>query len=122
MRVVLCAAVIATVCACAGRENNSYAFRTAPNPNGCYAELFLQEQFKGDGDYVNGPWRIPNLRADRRWASGVRSIRTGPATTVTVWSEQSYRGSLLRIGPAQRNVRLMTDLGETPASLQISCN
>lgn len=110
------------VAGCAGRASNSYAFRTAPNPNGCYAELFPQEQFKGDGDYVNGPWRIPDLRADRRWADGVRSIRTGPGTTVTFWSEQNYGGSLLRLGPANRNARVTAELGEPPASLQISCN
>ena len=45
--------------ACGARSSSTYAFRTAPNPNGCYAELFPREQLKGDGDYVNGPARYP---------------------------------------------------------------
>jgi len=111
--------------ACGARSNSTYWFRTAPNPNGCYAQIFAEEQFKGPGDYVNGPGRYPSvsdLKADGRWPGGVRSVRTGPATTVTLWSERSYRGGLVRLGPDQRNARINDALKAAVASLQISCN
>jgi hypothetical protein len=107
--------------ACGARSNSTQVFRTAPNPNGCYAQLFSDERFRGWGDYVNGPRRIPDVRADRRWRDGVRSLRTGPATTVTFWSEDHYRGSLLRVGSDQHNPQIRDALGEAAASLQISC-
>ena len=111
--------------ACGARASSTYAFRTAPNPNGCYAELFPREQFMGDGDYVNGPARYPrtsDLRPDGRWREGVRSVRTGPASTVTLWSEEGYRGALLRVGPNQHNARISEALSAAAVSLQISCN
>ena len=110
------------VAACAARSNESRAFRTAPNPNGCYAEVFSQEQFRGAGDYINGPWRLSNVRMDPRWKSGVRSVRTGPRTTVTFWSSDGYRGSVLRVGPESDNRRVGRALGGAPASVQLSCN
>src|SRR5947207_10557654 len=64
--------------ACGARSSSSYAFRTAPNPNGCYAELFPRDQLKGDGDYVNGPARYSrtsDFRPDGQWRDGVRSVR-----------------------------------------------
>ncbi len=97
-------------------------FRTAPNPNGCYAQLFSDKQFSGRSDYVNGPRRIPDVRADSRWRAGVRSLQTGPATMVTFWSEDNYRGSLLRVGSDQRNSEISDALGVAAASLQISCD
>src|SRR5215831_5761990 len=91
---------------CAARYDESRAFRTSPNPNGCYAEVFSQEQFRGDGDYINGPWRLANVRTDPRWKGGVRSVRTGPGTTVTLWSDGGYRGSMLRVSPGSDNPRV----------------
>jgi hypothetical protein len=111
--------------ACGARSSSTYAFRTAPNPNGCYVELFPRDQLKGDGDYVNGPARYPrtsDFRPDGQWRDGVRSVRTGPASTVTLWSEENYRGALLRVGPSQRNERINDALSAAAASLQISCN
>jgi hypothetical protein len=125
MRFLLPVGLTLLTIACGARSSSSYAFRTAPNPNGCYAELFPREQLKGDGDYVNGPARYPrtsDLRPDGRWRDGVRSVRTGPASTVTLWSEESYRGALLRVGPNQDNARINEALSAAAVSLQISCN
>jgi hypothetical protein len=108
--------------ACGARSNSAQVFRTAPNPNGCYAQLFSDKQFRGRSDYVNGPRRIPDVRRDRRWRAGVRSLRTGPATTVTFWSEENYRGSLLRVVSDQGNSEISDALGGAAASLQISCD
>lgn len=110
------------IAACGARSNSTQVFRTAPNPNGCYAQLFSGEQFTGTGDYVNGPWRIPDVRADQRWKDGVRSLRTGARTTVTMWSDGNYRGSLLRVASSQQDSSVSTALGGVAASLQISCN
>ena len=113
---------LVVVAACGARSNSAQLFRTAPNPNGCYAELFSGEAFGGAGDYVNGPWRIPDVRSDPRWKAGVRSLRTGPATTVTFWSEDNYRGRQVRVGSDERNSQVSIALGGAAASLQILCN
>jgi len=126
MRALLLVALIVTVVACGGaRSSHAYAFRTAPNPNGCYAEVFSDESFKGDGDYVNGPARYPrvsDLREGHRWPGGIRSVRTGPTTSVVLWSNESYRGASMTIGPDQRHPRISAALPAAAASLQISCN
>lgn len=117
--------ITTTLVACSARSSGMYSFRTAPNPNGCYAQVFPEEEFRGPGDYVNGPGRyasMSDLKADGRWRSGVRSVRTGPATTITLWSEQSYRGPFVRLGPDQGNARIIHALNTAAASLQISCN
>lgn len=116
------AVALVVVGACGARSNSAQVFRTAPNPNGCYAQLFSGEQFTGTGDYVNGPWRIPDVRADRRWKDGVRSLRTGAGTTVTLWSDGAYRGSLVRVTASQRDGAVSRALGGVAASLQISCD
>ena len=110
------------VAGCGARSNSAQVFRTAPNPNGCYAQVFSGEQFTGMGDYVNGPWRIPDVLADRRWKGGVRSVRTGPSTTVTLWSDDNYRGSLVRVQSNQRDSSVSSALGGVAVSMQISCN
>jgi hypothetical protein len=125
MRVLLPVGLTMTLVACSAHSNSTYSFRTAPNPNGCYAQVFADEQFKGPGDYVNGPGRyasMSDLKADGRWRGGVRSVRTGPTTTVTLWSEPSYRGGFVRLGPDQRNASINEALKAAAASLQISCN
>jgi len=124
VRFLLPVGLTITMVACSA-HSSSTSFRTAPNPNGCYAQVFADEQFKGPGDYVNGPGRyasMSDLKADGRWRSGVRSVRTGPATTVTLWSERSYRGGFVKLGPDQRNARIDEALNAPAASLQISCN
>ena len=108
--------------ACGAHSDSAQLIHTAPNPNGCYAQLFSGEAFGGAGDYVNGPWRIPDVRADRRWRDGVRSLRTGPATTVMFWSEDNYRGRQVRVGSDERDLQVSSALGGAAASLQISCN
>lgn len=110
------------VAACGARSNSAQLFRTAPNPNGCYAELFSGEAFGGTGDYVNGPRRIPDVRDDARWRGGVRSLRVGPSTIVRLWSDDNYRGSLVRVASDQNQPSLSNALGGAAASLQISCN
>jgi len=110
------------VAACGAPFKSEQVFRTAPNPTGCYAQLFSGDQFTGTGDYVNGPWRIADLRADRRWKDGVRSLRTGPSTTVRLWSDDNYRGSQVRLVANDSNVQVSNALGAAAASLQISCN
>jgi hypothetical protein len=113
---------LVVIAACGARSNSAQVFRTAPNPNGCYAQLFSGEQFRGARDYVNGPWRIPDLRSEDRWKDGVRSLRTGPGTTVTLWSDANYRGSLFRVSSDKRDASVNNALGGVAASLQISCN
>ena len=110
---------------CGGRSSEKLAYRTAPNPNGCYVELFAQEQFRGSREFVNGPSqfaRFSDLAPGPAQQEGIRSVRTGSAAIVTVWGESRYRGSLLRLGPNQQNAQLNGAIGGKGVSLQVVCN
>src|SRR5215475_10020760 len=114
------------VAGCGARSNSQYAYRTAPNPNGCYAEVFAQDSFKGAHDFINGPnryARVSEFRRGENWqGDGIRSVRTGPSSTITVWSEERYRGSLLKLGPDQSISRVDEALSGKGISVEISCS
>ena len=69
----------------------------APNPNGCYALIFDQPTFLGAGDVINGPVRWPTLTnipetQQATWDDRIRSLRVGPAATLTVYTEREFKG------------------------------
>jgi hypothetical protein len=124
MRILL-PILLALVVACGAHSSRTYLHSAAPNPNGCYVEVFPREQFAGARDFINGPGRyarISDLPQGTARQGGIRSARTGPGAIATVWSDESYRGSLLRLGPDQQSPRLLDALGGKGLSIQIACN
>jgi len=75
---------------------------TAPNPNGCYVQVFDGERLRGTKDFINGPMgystlsKMPN-GAD--WTRRIRSVEVGPAATATIWTgpNRSGRSMVLRL-------------------------
>jgi len=98
----------------------------APNPNGCYLMIFEQPAFAGSADVLNGPGRWPNLRAVQEtnypdWSNRIRSLKTGSAATVTVFTETRFGGLSERYPAGTDRAALRPDLSEKLASIDIAC-
>lgn len=71
---------------------------TLPNPDGCFVQVWEQPSFTGASDYINGPRRYPTLRdmpGRRDWRNRIRSMKVGPSSVVTVWSQENFDGNTL---------------------------
>src|SRR6478735_4375599 len=63
---------------------------SAPNPSGCYVQVFDMNRFAGVSDILNGPMRYATLNTlpnGARWSKRIRSVRMGPIATAVAWRE-----------------------------------
>jgi hypothetical protein len=98
----------------------------APNPNGCYVMLFEQPSFAGSEDVLNGPRRWPDLRAVQDtnypdWTNRIRSLKTGPAATVTAFTEARFGGLSERYPAGTDHAALRPEFSEKIASIDVAC-
>jgi hypothetical protein len=109
--------------ACAGRS--PIAHLSAPNPTGCFVEVFENENFAGPRDFINGPakhWQLKNLPFHANWHERIRSVRVGPAATVLLWAKEGFEGDPLKFGPDRNHPRLPGEFSGKIASLEIGCS
>ena len=96
----------------------------APDPGGCYVEVFDREQFSGQRDFINGPakyGRLTELPFGARWHNRIRSFRVGPAATFTGWASPNFDGVSVRVGPERTQRRLSEAFSGRVASIEIAC-
>jgi hypothetical protein len=108
---------------CASRAPIAHA--SAPEPTGCFVEVFEKEDFTGPRDFINGPakhWHLRELPFRANWHRRIRSLRVGPAATVLLWAKEGFEGDPLKFGPDRNHPRLPPGFGGTIASLQIECS
>jgi hypothetical protein len=115
--------VVALLAGCGSRPPAA-ARRTAPEPGGCYVEVFDQPDLAGASDFINGPARHFTLRdlpfrAD--WHNRIRSLRVGPGATLTAWARDGFQGDAFRSGPDRTHRTLPEAFTGKIASLQITC-
>jgi hypothetical protein len=125
-RAVLGGAVISLMLvACSGCTRAArIAHASAPNPTGCYVEVFAGERASGERDFINGPgkyWRLTALPFGARWHNRIRSLRVGPAATVTAWAREGFEGPSIQFRPEQKVPSLTDTFSGRIASLQIAC-
>ena len=80
---------------CATTSSSLVRGMTAPNPTGCYIQVFEGERLRGPADFINGPMRygtLANLPNGADWAGRIRSIEVGPAATATIWTGPNRSG------------------------------
>lgn len=87
---------------CATASSSLVHGMTAPNPTGCYVQVFDTERLRGTKDFINGPMRynsLSDLPNGADWSGRIRSIEVGPAATATVWTgaNQSGRSMVLQL-------------------------
>jgi hypothetical protein len=123
MRRILLAAIAIAAPACAHPEP---VYAPAPNPTGCYVDVYDTEDGRGVRDVFNGPTRwsaldyLPHTR-DRDWSGRIRSVRVGPAATLVVYSERNFHGGSLRMQADSTHFRVEQALGGRVQSLEIAC-
>jgi hypothetical protein len=98
----------------------------APNPNGCYAIVYEQPSFRGTGDLLNGPARLADLERvpgtnQTNWRRRIRSVRVGPAATLTAYVETAFRGQSLQFGAETEHPRLDPQFSARIQSLDVAC-
>jgi hypothetical protein len=98
----------------------------APDPNGCYAIVYERPSFEGAGDVLNGPVRLPMLDQvpqtnEENWHRRIRSVRVGPAATVTAFAETAFNGYSQRFERETEHARLEQTLSARIQSLEIAC-
>lgn len=97
---------------------------TLPSPDGCFVQVWEQPLFVGASDYINGPRRYPTLRdmpGRRDWRNRIRSLKVGPSSTVTVFSEENLRGSGLRAIKGTAHAELPNELMADIQSMVVEC-
>jgi hypothetical protein len=123
MRLPIVLALVASV-SCSHRTLNAYP--PSPNPNGCYAIVFDQPRFLGIQDVWNGPGRWSSLGGLHRvrsdgWHNEIRSLRVGPAATVTVFTEQDFRGTSRQFTADTDQAELDPTFSGKIESVQLAC-
>lgn len=117
--------LLAAVTIACGSSRQAYSGRTLPHPDGCFVEVWDQPRFTGMSDFINGPRRYETLRSmpgARNWSDRIRSVKLGPHASLTVWSEEQFRGKAITL---TRDSRIPeTGMAITPPirSLAIGCD
>jgi len=95
-----------------------------PSPNGCFVLVSDKEAFAGAREYINGPARLfvlKDLPYGSNWHHRIRSVRSGPQATATIWATEGFQGASLRLSPNTEQRMLAVTLSGRIESLQIDC-
>jgi len=120
--IIILAVVLSS--ACTGRRS-AIAHASAPDPTGCFIEVYAQEKFEGPRDFINGPvkyWHLKQLPFEVNWHERIKSIRVGPTATVLLWVKEGFEGDPLKFGPDRNHPQLIPEFSGKIASLQIMCS
>ena len=117
---------VAVVAACT-RRNDGSEFRSAtmPDPGGCYALVSDGEQFAGAREFINGPRNyasLEDLPFHASWRRRIRSVEVGPAASVTMWTDEGWRGASETLSAGSREPVLSKALSGRVQSLEIGCD
>ena len=116
--------------ACARRPASSVLppetlFRSMPNPDGCYVQVWDGPKYTGRVDYINGPLSYTHLRNmpnQRNWNRRIVSVRVGPNAIATAFPEENFRGGAYELPPRATFVTLPDTMTRGISSLRIQCS
>ena len=111
---------------CATTSSSSSLVRgmTAPNPSGCYIQVFAGEQLRGIADFINGPMRyssLSRLPSGADWTGRIRSLEVGPAATATIWTGVNQSGKSMNLLVDRRYPALPEDFSGKVRSMELRC-
>ena len=107
---------------CAPRP--TFPVTTMPSPEGCFVQVWDGVAFAGTADYINGPRRYANMSrmpGDRVWQHRIRSAKVGPTATITAWSDENFRGGILRLMPGMSYPALPDAMSAQIESIAVEC-
>jgi hypothetical protein len=113
-------------CATASSSSSSSLVRgmTAPNPNGCYIQVFDSEQLRGRAEFINGPMRygtLAHLPNGADWSGRIRSVEVGPAASVTIWTSANRGGKSMDLHLDHPYPVLPDDFSGKVQSIDLRC-
>jgi hypothetical protein len=109
---------------CATASSSLVRGMTAPNPSGCYIQVFDKERLQGAADFINGPRRystLANLPNGARWNDRIRSLEVGPAATGTIWTGPNRTGKSMDIRLDRPYPVLPADFSGKVQSMDLQC-
>lgn len=117
-------ALLATGCGSA--RESVLATRTAPDPTGCYVQIYSEPDYKGAREFVNGPRKyatLSNMPGRVSWRNRIKSLRVGPAITqVVLWTDEVFTGARWRLEGDRSIPRLNAPMSGAVESLEIDCS
>jgi hypothetical protein len=118
---VLLFALMAASC---GTRSPALTARTMPHPDGCFVQVWDQPRFVGASDFINGPRRyatLQDLPGRHNWANRIHSLKLGDSASVTVWSEDHFRGTPVNFTEDSQEPQRSAAVAPKIGSLSISC-
>ena len=109
---------------CATTSSSLVRGMTAPNPSGCYIQVFDGERLRGGADFINGPMRystLSRLPNGADWNGRIRSIEVGPAATATIWTGPNQSGKSMNLRLDQPYPTLPEDFSGKVRSMDLRC-
>ena len=109
---------------CATTSSSLVRGMTAPNPSGCYIQVFDGERLRGVADFINGPMRygtLSRLPNGADWNGRIRSIDVGPAATATIWTGANQSGKSMNLRLDQPYPTLPEDFRGKVRSMDLRC-
>ena len=92
---------------------------------GCWARLYLAENFAGDALTIVGPLNIDYVRPPWgfEWDPRYESVIVGPAATLTVYDDPSFANRTGSFKAGQRIADLDSEMGifRTIRSMKVTC-
>jgi hypothetical protein len=96
--------------------------------NGCWVQIWEDENFQDDNDVITGPGKWNNMRklpgANKSdWGDEIDSIRMGSKATGKFWEDEEFKDNSITINPGEErtNLRGSPDMGDTIDSMEITC-
>jgi hypothetical protein len=109
---------------CATTSSSLVRGMTAPNPSGCYVQVFDNERLRGTKDFINGPMRyntLSNLPNGADWTGRIRSVEVGPAATATIWTGPNRSGKSMILRLDRPYFVLPADFSGKVRSMDLRC-
>jgi hypothetical protein len=115
---------VLVISGCAHASTSLVRSMTAPNPSGCYIEVFAGERLRGTADYINGPMRystLAKLPNGADWNDRIRSVEVGPAATATLWTGLNRSGKSMDLHVDRPYPVLPADFSGRVQSMDLRC-
>ena len=110
---------------CAASSSSLVHGMTAPNPSGCYIQVFDAERLRGTKDFINGPMgygTLSHLPNGADWTRRNRSVEVGPAATATIWTGPNRSGRSMVLRLDRPYFRLPADFSGKVQSMDLRCD
>jgi hypothetical protein len=93
--------------------------------SGCWARLYDQKNFKGDSFTLGGPIDLAEMKGPFgfNWENKVRSLETGPKTSLTIYDNRNFRDQDKKIAKGVKVPDMSKQMGffDDFRSLKMSC-